>query len=302
MNDVTDHNTSQKKPNLPELREWINALVGVSALLLALVSFWTTARISGLEGYLRSELSRRNTDLDKLAERAAQIERLAIEREEQLAQLDGATREIVASSISAQALLSEAQARLSNVEAEVSTARYQLASTERALDSVASDFRGQTEAFDLFRRRQSFEYATLQLAVQSLSLFEQPTGAKLVSEIANIPEPTRQNEIKRYIGIIKEDFGKVCPDFMRRIPSLPDRLKNPGLPLNRVLRDSRSPPETQTDLEKWQKQYSEYLASDRAYTDARNNAISSLIEDAENCMCRTLSTDGYSPSQICPGI
>jgi hypothetical protein len=73
-----------------ETREWLNVLVAIGALLIGVVSFWTTARISGLEDYLRSEIGRRNIELNELSQRTQRMQGLSDLQSDQLAAIQTA--------------------------------------------------------------------------------------------------------------------------------------------------------------------------------------------------------------------
>ena len=287
-----------KKGHIPEFREWLNAGIGLAALLLALVSFWTTARISGLEEYLRSEITRRNSDLDQLSERSASIEKLANEREAQLASLDAATSEILASSLLA-------QSQLAQVQSEVATARSRLAAAQLSRSNIENSLRDQSQNFDLFQRRQTFEQASLGLTLAGSIRMEEPSGRALLEQVRLLPEPAGRDENRRYLRLIKSDFEKVCPTFVSRLPKLPDRLPNPGSATDRMIdaiRDNRESVMAQDKLAiaNWSREYEAYLEREKEYSQAKVDATFKLIIVARDCMCGTLTTNQFQKADICP--
>jgi len=104
--------------NWSELREWGNIGIAAAALLLSIVSFWVTLQVSSIEDYLRSEIGRRNFELNRLSDRASQLEEIAHKRETLLQELDAATVSALTSVSDAQLKISDAETRLREVQFE----------------------------------------------------------------------------------------------------------------------------------------------------------------------------------------
>jgi len=84
------------------IREWMNVVAAIGGLVVAVVALWATAQISGLENYLRSEIGRRNNELNSLSRKAESLEKTADERARRLSELQATTEALMASSVAAQ--------------------------------------------------------------------------------------------------------------------------------------------------------------------------------------------------------
>lgn len=291
---------------LPELREWLNVFVGVSALLLAFVSFWTTARISGLEDYLRSEISRRNTELDTLAEKSGSIERLAAERERQLASLDAATNEILAASLSAQSQLAESQSDLAEVRSRVSLAQGQLADAEAARERLRVNFSKQSREFEQFQRQQAFQLASLRLRAAYRLFFvrndDPPTASQTLDTVERLSAPQNQPALNSYFAIIREQTERVCPNFRQ----LPVNLPPVPIPAGEAPRSPRitrmSDPaylQWKEDYAAWGERNDRYWEMRSAYGKARIDEQYRLFDEAEKCMCKALAGPDFPADTVC---
>lgn len=270
---------------VPEWREWIHVAVAVATFLLAVVSFWTTARISGLEAYLRSEISRRNSDLDALAKQSAGMAQLASERERQLARLDSATSEIIASSLSAQAQLAERQGELTQVHSEVSEARHRLSVTQASQQRLEEDFTKQEKAFDLFRRQKAYDQTMLTFSWFGLDE-KIPSGVDVVQMIrrmAHLGQST-DNTLYPYLSEIDEKFLRVCPGFDERQPSI-DVVKPKPVPYEKGSKEFAI----------WSKELDEYY-------DGLIAGHSEMRKAASHCVCNSLSTRTVAAKEICPSL
>lgn len=296
------------RKHLPEAREWINATTGLAALLLAVISFWTTARISGLEDYLRSEISRRNTELDVLAGKSSAAERLAMERERQLASLDAATNEIIAASLSAQSQLAASQASLAGVRSEVAKAQDQLTAVERTRDRIAESFATQSRDFDLFQRQQAFQLASIQLSRSSTWVAIRdtvPSSAAMLADVEKLSAPPNQPEIARYYEVIRSGTRRACPAFASEPVNLPREATPPGEPPKGVRVYSLTDPAYvafQRAYTEWSHRNDQYWKDRSAYDKARISEQFRLLSEVKKCMCKAISTPEHPSSRVCAAL
>lgn len=295
------------KKHLPEIREWLNVVTAVAALLLAAVSFWTTARISGLEDYLRSEISRRNSELDSISSRSKNIEKLAIERERQLASLDGATNSIIASSLLAQAQLAQSQSSLSQVRTEALAARQQLSDTRVAEAQLKNSLNAQASDFDLFRRRQAYQYASMNISFTTLYFVdggEFPTAADFAQSAKSMRPDTGSETLAPYFLEIRNNFDRACPLYGAKDTSLPPKGTMPPAPTIRYIKGTSSAEIdrlTKEAQDKYTRDFQGYMVTQRNRNDAEIKMFRELSDEASKCACLSLANQEFSSAQICPG-
>lgn len=298
------------KKYLPEIREWLNAAIGIAALLVAVVSFWTTARISGLEDYLRSEISRRNSELDILSQRSGEIERVASERERQLARLDAATNEIVAASLLAQSQLSKSQGDLANVRSDVANARDQLSAALNARDRFRADLATQARDFELFQRQQAYQLASIQLSrMASYEMLRDklevtPSGAATLAMVERLTAPPGQPEIERFYQVIRAGTSRACPSFRNtpiELPAKPIRPTPANAPAPVRVTSLEDPAYLQYEkaYSEWAEADKKYWKQDQAYGEARISEQFRLVSEARKCMCKAITDQQYPASKVC---
>lgn len=294
-----------KKGSVAEVREWLVAMTGLAALIVAVVTFWTTARISGLEDYLRSEISRRNADLNTLSAQTATAERLANARAERLASLETATNEIIASSLAAQSRLVGAEADLARVRSDVGDAKQQLAAARSASEILKSNFGRQTKAFDLFQRQQAYQTASFQITTGTAIFHDgTPDGAVALEYVQKMRPQAGQASLNPYLQIIKDNIGRVCPRLAEWKPTLPERGSQPPRPTISYVQGTsrqRIAELTREAQDRWSEQYSEFVRKENAYSKAGVDQTQKLWEIAGDCVCSTLTTSEFTQDDVCPG-
>lgn len=288
-------------------REWLNVGTTVAALLLAVISFWTTARISGLEDYLRSEISRRNSELNTISSRSKEIEKLAVERERQLASLDGATSNMIASSLLAQAQLAQSQSALSRIRSDALEARQELSETRATEARLKVSLSAQTSDFDLFRRRQAYQHASMNIAFDNFYFMdggEFPTAAK-IAESARSTRPDRGAEtLAPYFLAIRNNFDRACPFFAEKKVNLPPKATMPPAPTITYLKgasQSEIARLTREAQDNYSRDFKAYIDANKMRTDAEIKMMSELSDQASQCVCKSLANEEFSAEQICPG-
>lgn len=287
-----------KKKHFPELREWLNAIIGISALLLAIVSFWTTARISGLEDYLRSEITRRNNDLDSLSKKSSNLEDIADLRQNQIDNLDLTANKLIATSISTQNQLSKALSDLSGVEDEVLTSKLELLNTRDSVKNLSNELKSKNLSLEVLQLRLSYDIIALSFNDLTNSDLSAPSGANYYKLIKKISEEDDRNWVRANIKLVKGNFINVCPKFENITYILPDNL-NIGNPLDNLFSSINNSDEK---FENKKIEIEKSLANIRERTLQIRTAQRDLINKASICICNTLATDQISTEQICPVI
>ena len=293
------------KGTLGEIREWMVAGTGLAALLVAAVSFWTTARVSDLEDYLRSEISRRNNDLNILSAKTEQAERIAFARAERLDSLEAATDEIIAASLSAQGRLLGTEADLTRVRNEVINAQQQLAAAREAGNSVTSDLARQTKMLDLFQRQQAYQTASMMVTLGTgFRRDETPSGASALEVIYRVEPDVGQTSLTPYLQIVKDGITRVCPNLGAWRPTLPERSVRPPQPTIRYYEGTsraRIAELTREAQDRWSEQYRDFSQREDAYNKARLEKTQDLWKITSDCICSSLTTSDISRDEICPG-
>lgn len=298
--------TEVSRRHWPELREWANFAVAATALIVSVVSLWMTAQISGLEDYLRSEIARRNTELNSLSDRTKEAEALAQVREGQLAQLDASISEVVASSLTAQSQLIDAQGTLSSIRADSQAAKGDLARTRVEQENLVTNLANREKTFELFGRRQAYQSYVINIMFSAFlfdSSEEDPSGASVLQRIMS-QSPDRGAELLApYFEDVRDNFNRVCPTYHTRVITLPQPTSRPDTPTIRYLSNA-SQGEIDRMTREAQEQYSRDLKTHRESILANRNAFRDaaeiLSDEAGDCVCRALSTAVVSAAQICP--
>lgn len=295
-------------------REWMNVLAAVGALLVGVVSLWTTAQISGLEDYFRSEIKRRNSDLNTLAAQSRRLNTLADERSNELAKLQTTTDAITALNLAAQGRLIATQQELTKLGFEVAGARQTLAHSEARLTSLAAQSSEQVRLIDRFRRKHFYERASMRIFFVNLFSEEGEVnllrGERVYQSIVNLPASEVNSELIQYLPEFTANARSTCQWIRSYNPEVPRQVpypKGPAMP-GKPSEDGRSKLMTDREYkqwiaqtEDWNKRWSEVSATNRAAFEQTQRIREYLSEAAANCICRALVNADNSASEICPG-
>jgi hypothetical protein len=295
------------------VREWTNLAVGGGALLVAIVSVWTTAQISGIEDYFRSEISRRNSDLNSLADQARRLGTLADERERRLAQLQTSTERITASNLAAQGKLISTQEELSRLGFEVLSAKQTIATSKASLASLSAQSNQQKDLIDLFRRQRFFEKASLRLlfrgiwSEQNNSAFD---GEIAFQTITNWAAADVDPDLAAYLPDFRAKARRTCEWIRTYKPVIPEQQpypKGPAMP-GKLVDNGTARQMTQKEYqawtaaqEAWNKRWSEVSEANRRAFEASQKAREFLSKATATCVCQALVTANHPASAICPG-
>lgn len=151
---ASDEMPASRDRDWPELREWANFTVAAAALIVSVVSFWTTAQISGIEDYLRSEVALRNSELEEASLAARELDervRMSTTRLEELRsnseRLSIAASEAQTRIASSQGLALDLLFKQQVTSGDLSAARSQLATVSEQIDR-------QKEILERYRREE----------------------------------------------------------------------------------------------------------------------------------------------------
>jgi len=276
------------------IREWSNLAVAIGALLVAVVSVWTTTQISGLENYFRSEISRRNSDLNTLADQGRRLNALADEREKRLADLQTTTEQVTASGLAAQGKLLATQQELSRLGFDVVNARQSVATSEARLALLRAQSDEQSNSIDLYKRQRFFEQVHLRVLWGGYR--EDQHGAILDGEaaykmITSWTVGEFDPELAPYLPEFISNAKNTCEWIRSYKPTIPEQLSFPPgpIPLNDTARAA------------WDKRWAAASESQRRALDASEVARNYVLEATGSCMCRALATVKHSANEICAG-
>ncbi|MBB6123241.1 hypothetical protein [Sphingobium subterraneum] len=296
----------KKRVNGQAVREWLNVIAAVGALLVGVVSFWTTARISGLEDYLRSEIGRRNTELNALSSRSERAQLLAERRAESLSRLQFSADELAGSFAATQARLEQAKDRLGDVQAQLGASQQRLSD----LDKRSSLQAGQ---LDLLSRRRVLQDVSLRLIFhlmsdESQSLLGQAAYTLITTSAAGRDE----NDLIPYFDQLRHSATFTCgplksfaPDLLKQKPY----PKSPEPPGRKVAGQPGVRMMTRTEQDEWGKAEDEHSRIYGEVSTFNTAAVTYNIdlrryasESAQECVCLALATEVHPASSICPGL
>jgi hypothetical protein len=295
------------------IRDWMNVLAAVGALLVGIVSLWTTAQISGLEDYFRSEIARRNSDLDTLAGQSRRLSVLADERTNELAKLQTATDQLTASNLQAQGKLLSTQQELSKIGFEVVAAKQTIASSEVRLALLNSRSAEQLNLIDRFRRQRLFERAYMRIVYRGIWSDQNDTGydgETVYKLIVEWPVGQTDADLAAYLPEFTANARSTCQWIRSYKPMLPKEQpypKGPKIP-GKPTGDGQSYRMSQSEYQQWMSAQDEWsrrfsevsVANDRALK-ASQRSRDYLNKAAASCVCQALATAGNSASAICEG-
>lgn len=287
-----------------EIRDWLNVAAALGALLIGIVSLWTTAQISGLEDYLRSEITRRNTDLNAVAARSSMLERTAEARAERLATIQASLDNLLSSSLRVQQDLIGSQGELASVRAQVGEARGALSAARAEATTVRGLFTTQAREFEILRRQQAYEYATIQLAFSTVreDFHDISLGQRLRDSLVNLRAPRRQQWLAPYLSKVSRLVDQVCPDLQRKQLNLSPKPVLPEAPEVNYPRNASSARiiELRNEaMDRWGLDIKKYSEANDAYYRRLQQERERLTVVANECVCLALSDDGFATSDIC---
>lgn len=298
-----------RKHRWNEFREWTNIGVAVTALLLAIVTFVNSGLISDLENYLRSEISRRNSELDAMSARAKGLQVAADMRADRLADLQATTDSLLSQALASQAQLFDNQARLSSIQSEVLAARLQLSEAQQETGAVRDSLLSQTRSLDLLQRRQAYEHAALMVLYSDFDVGSgrgdlEGAGQAIVAVLQNMTPPTGRQALAPYLHRIRTNFERACPTIAAWRPNLLPQAIPPDQPTIQYRQgtsQARINELTVAAQQQWNAEFAEYRRKEREYSERLIDERQRLWAMAQQCVCSSLADEQFSQADICPG-
>ena len=273
---------------------------------MGVVSFWTTARISGLEDYLRSEIGRRNSELNALSARSERAQSFAEKRAEALANLQFSADELAASFASTQARLEQAKTALGDLQLQAVTSQGKLSE----LNNRAS---AQADRLDLLNRRRVYQEVSMG-AVWRLMLNSspQPLGEAAYEFVVSSSAPADENDLLPYYAELRTAAALTCRQIKSYSPAIPEQIKYPEHPtppgerVKGMQTVYKMTLQQKADWEKAQKDWSQKWDEASKSNDAASHygiaAQRYAADTVSQCACTALATERHPASAICPGL
>ena len=299
-------------------REWANLAVAAAALILGVVSFWTTAQVSSLEDYLRSEIARDNGELNRLADRSAALEQDATQSAERLRQLRDTADELLLSSLRSQQELETANSEATSSRFRLFEADAMLEEREARLSQLAKQVEEQSDALDRIEISRFFSSARYyrifqEQREQDFDSTNGASGEETLMMLANYRVGHDTGADRARILAIRERAPKICsflesysPRFPELVP-IPKRPKPNGEPRINEKGETvyyytpRELYDRTVAINEWQPKFSAAWDANTKRRELINEARDYLNESASYCICRAIATERFPPEAICPG-
>lgn len=282
---------SRKRPHWSEWRDWANVAVSIAALLVSVVSIWFTVQISGIEDYFRSEITRRNSELD---DASSQAQRLAERVERSAARLE----DLRAIADRYSAASTEAQLSLMNSREQRLKSDAMLKGAAERLTGLETEIADREQELDEFRRDEVYQHAIVQLSLlrNEAALASEHLGDFALREMSNFgisnsnPEAAPLYEAVRTIGPrLCRHLGSFNPSFPADM-EVPSLGPPPGRPTNRGTYSM-----TQSQYEEWraaraswEENFNAVWTYNSSIRDARATANEYVRDSVWHCACVAL--------------
>jgi len=261
---------------------------------VAIVSVWTTTQISGLEDYFRSEITRRNSDLNTLADQGRRLNVLADEREKRLSDLQTTTEQVTASNLQAQGKLLATQQELSRLGFAVVNAKQTLATSEAQLALLSAQSDQQSSLIDLYRRQRLFQQAHLRMLWGGYREDQHDAfmdGEAAYKMITGWTVGGFDAELAPYVPEFVSNARNTCEWIRTYKPTFSKQLEFPPGPV----------PVGGSELDEWNKRWAAASESQQKRLDESEVARKYVLDATGSCMCQALATAKHSASEICAG-
>jgi len=258
------------------LREWIGAGAAIGTILIGVIGLWNTMQISGLEDYFRSEISRRNSDLDLQSEKNGRLEEEVAQREAQLSLLSNQSDKLVSEALSHVAEAQKVAEELASARDEVSRRRLELAQVERSARELNLTAATQSRMLELLYRRRTLEQLGLMILVFSddyprygEKLADKRSYGEIFYSIIQKASPSEADTaLAANYQRVKANILTVCPS-----------LRSYDVSTETLTQDSRSKlAESERYIQRWME----------------------VSDEARSCVCASLADEEITQSEICP--
>lgn len=300
------------KPDMSNMREWLNAFAALGALFVGVVSFWTTARISGLEDYLRSEIIRRNSDLNDISNQSRRLGVLADERSERLAALQTVTDEITATNLSAQAKLLYTQQELSRLAIEAASAKQSISYSEIKLSTLAKQTEEQSDVIDLFRRQRFYETVSRRVILNRYfeKSFDQTSSQAAYYYLTRMEYNEVGSDLSPYVENFRKNAERSCRALVNYNPVILPQLEYPKAPKRPgdiskdgkyYLMSNKEYDNWMDKFKKWNDEFDNLSKENSKRRESEREADQYIANASAKCICQALATSKHSAAQVCPG-
>ncbi len=290
----------------PEFREWINVAVAATALIVAIVSFWTTTRVSGIEDFLRSEIKRRNTELNSLDDRAARLQKLANDRSDNLLRLQISTETMTAAALESQRKLLQSSGELADVRTNIIDAQRKLSLAEAQANSERARYLSQVDALDLVYRQEAYQELVSRAymaAVFDEEEEERSPGKAIINMMDSVGPPKGREQLQSYFLTVRDRINNICPMLAGWHYELLKIAPEPAAPTI-TYRRGASPKViaklTKDAQDKWTVEFEAWQKSKADRSKSIIDQRDKLWKLTDDCVCRSLATDKQKTKDICP--
>lgn len=298
-----------------ETREWLNVAVALGAFLVGIVSFWTTARISGLEDYLRSEIGRRNTELAELSQRTQRMQRLSDVQGDQLATFQMTGSKLTASLQEAQLKIQAKQDQMLLLSTEEMRTRGRIIDAEKALSELRLSNDSQSKLVDIFRRERAYQAVAFRMS-DAFDIGEEETemsGERSFQMLmANVREAAgARSDLAPYFREVIEGAPAMCRALRSYnasfdpLPPLPDMPPRPGERIDTdvgpaIQFKSRAEQRTYDRITwEWSQKFGEVNEVRSKGRELRRLASRYIAETARACLCKALEGPPHAQGKLC---
>jgi hypothetical protein len=303
---ANDESPSGGARNWPEVREWAGLAIALSALLFGIVSFWTTAQISGLEDYLRSEITRRNVELDTASLQAQKMNIQVQVGEDRLEELRLTADRLSASTSESQLQLVNSHARSLELLAEQQRSQAELNNSRQRLEVIDQEVASQMQLLNDYRREEVLAQASSLFFRMSYNRLEGSrrvtSGTEALDEIRNFgitsTDPTKQQYYER----VRTVGTWLCRKLDGYSPEIAAELDYPPLgPRPGVRREDGTVWMTRSENSQWIEQVTVWsrerdivIAYNSSIREARSSVMNYIRDALSHCSCVALSAESNS--------
>lgn len=222
--DATEELETRTKRDWHTVRAWAEFAIALAALLVAIVSIWTTAQISGLEDYLHSEITRRNVELDEAALNARRLDQQVQQSRARLEELRATADRLGVSA-------SDAQIRSIALLAEQQRMKADLETSRTALSTITNEIAMKEARLAEYRRSEVFMDATFtfSLRMSDDEIGKGRYGAYALDEMKNFGLGRQSDDKQALYERVRTTGAAICRSLANFAPSFPDQIETPKL-------------------------------------------------------------------------
>lgn len=297
----------------PTIKDWLNVIASVGGLMVAIVSLWVTAQISGIQDYFQSEIMRRNQELNDVSQYKNRIDRIAESRLQKIEKLQQISDQL-------NLYVNQAQIQLFDISKNLDLAERNLQRSKEVIyekDQISQQLNA--EILDKNEKIETLDRKTLYVLISFRGLIpildgtnsrETVNGVDIYSSLVNIAVADVPAELVKYLSEFKVNATLACEPLRQYSTKIPTRKQYPKMPPVKgqtVLEGGKLMYRfTQSEFESYEKNEKQYKL-DIDNTSRFNDSIFKysakvdkyLLDMTHNCTCRALATENISAAKIC---